>query len=344
MKAVVFREPGGPEKLTLEEFDTPKPQRGEALILVKACSLNHLDAWIIGGSPAYKVSYPMAPGTDLAGIVEAVGEGVTNVKPGDEVIPYPIISCGICVECKSGNENRCQKRHVVGGGPKWGGYAEWITLPADILIRKPANVDWVQAASIPVNYVTAWRMLATHANLRQGQTVLVMGAGSGVGAAAIGIAKHLGARILTTASTEDKRNRGIALGAEAAFDQTDPEFWKKVKDATGGRGVDVVFEHIGPAVFKAAVQCLATGGTLVTCGATTGPEVSLDLRYVFSRELIVRGAYTGTRRELETVIGLFAEDRLKATIDSTFPHERAAEALQKLLDRKAFGKIVLTYS
>lgn len=344
MKAVVFREPGGPEKLNLEECAAPNVGRGDALILVKACGLNHLDAWIIGGSPAYKVSYPMAPGTDVSGVVEAVGEGVTSVKPGDEVIPYPVISCGGCDECKGGHENRCPKRHVVGGGPRWGGYAEWITLPASILIKKPKSLDWTEAASIPVNWLTAWHMLVTLGNLQKGQTVLVMGAGSGVGAAAIGIASHIGARILTTASTPEKRQKGRDLGAEAAFDQTDPDYWKAVKDATHGKGVDVVFEHIGPAVWKGAVQSLAVGGTLVTCGATTGPEATLDLRYVFSKELTIKGAYTGTKRELEEVIGLFGQNKLKAVIDSTFPQAKAAEALTKLLDRKAFGKIVLTYS
>ena len=187
-------------------------------------------------------------------------------------------------------------------------------------------------------------MLHHLAGLKAGQTVLIMGAGSGVGVAGMEVAKHLGARIFAAASTDAKRARATALGAETVFDSTDPELGKKVRAAAGGRGVEVVFEHIGPAVFMPALQSLAPGGTLVTCGATTGPEAALDLRYVFSRQLSIRGCYIGTSRELEAVLRLFEQGKLKVTVDSTYPAARAAEALGRLMDRQSFGKIVLTHS
>jgi NADPH:quinone reductase-like Zn-dependent oxidoreductase len=343
VRAAAFREFGGPEKIAWEEYPDPKPGPGEVVVRVRACSVNHLDAWVLSGIPAYKIKPPHAPGADIAGTIEELGAGVTGWHEGDPVVVYPIVACGRCVDCAAGRENLCGQRTVVGAGPRWGGYAEAVVIPEANLLQKPSTVSFEDAAAIPVNFLTAWNMLRTLGGLTKGQTVLVMGASAGVGAAALAIARHVGARILATSTDPEKRKRAKALGAAEVFDSADPELWMKVRGATGGRGADVVFEHIGPAVFKQAVQSLAPGGVLVTCGATTGPEASLDLRFVFSRQLSIRGAYLGTRRELAAVLGLFEQGTLKVETDSVFPAARAGEALRRLLDRKAFGKIILTH-
>ncbi len=344
MRAIHFREFGGPEKLQSGTFPDPVPGPDEVTVRVRACGVNRLDVWVIKGIPAYKITPPHAPGSDIAGTVEQVGTGVAGWKAGDPVVLYPVLSCGTCVECTEGKENLCASRSVIGAGAMWGGYAELIRVPASSLLQKPSTLSFEQAAAIPITFITAWHMLNGLAGLKAGQTVLVMGAGSGVGVAAIVIAKHLGARVLAAATTESRRARAITMGAEVAFDSTHPDFWKAVRDATGGRGVEVVFEHIGPAVFKAALQSLAPGGTLVTCGATTGPEVTVDLRYVFSRQLSIKGCYIGPRRELEGLLRLFELGKLAVTLDSTIPVERAGEAMTRLLTGSAFGKIVLTHS
>jgi len=344
MNATYFREFGGPENLLTGEFPDPTPGPGEVTIRVRACGVNRLDAWALKGIPAYKITPPHALGSDIAGSVEATGAGVTNWHAGDPVVLYPVLACGTCPECAGGNENLCGTRTVIGAGARWGGYASLIKVPAAALHQKPSTLSFEQAAAVPITFITAWHMLHALAGLKAGQSVLVMGAGSGVGVAGIAIARHLGARVLTAATTEERRARSRSMGAEISFDSTDPEFWKQVRNATGGRGVDVVFEHVGPAVFKPALQSLAPGGTLVTCGATTGPEAALDLRYLFSRGLTVKGCYIGTARELEAVLRLFEQGKLATTVDSTFPAARAREALERLLAGKAFGKIVLSHS
>lgn len=340
---MVFHEPGGPEKLKLETFPDPKPGPGEAVVKVRACALNHLDIWILSGIPAYKISLPHAMGCDVSGIVESVGTGVAAVSPGTEVIVAPLHGCGECDACRGGRDNLCSKRSVLGAGARWGGYAERVCVPAGDLLPKPPVLSFEEAAAFPLTFLTSWHMLMTLAGLKSGQSVLILGAGSGVGAAAIAIAKYAGARILATASLEEKRKKASELGADITLDHTNPEVWKQVRESTGGKGVDVVFEHIGSAVFKQALQCLAHNGVLVTCGSTTGADVSLDLRFVFSRQLSIRGAYLGTRQELDAILELFNMQKLQVVVDSTFRLERAPQALERLLSRKGFGKIVLTH-
>ncbi len=343
MKAVVFHEPGGPEKLRLETFPDPKPGQGEAVVRVRTCALNHLDVWVLSGIPVYKISLPHALGSDVAGVVETAGKEVSGIKPGDQVIVAPLNACGQCAQCGAGRENLCERRTVLGAGPRWGGYADCVCVPASDLLPMPAGLTFEEAAGIPVTFLTAWHMLMTLAELKSGQSVLIMGAGSGVGAAALSIARHAGAKILATASSEVKRKRALELGAAVTLDHTNQDFWKTVREATDGKGVDVVFEHIGPAVFKQAIQCLAFNGVLVTCGATTGPEATLDLRFIFSRQLSIRGAYLGTRQELEAVLKLFNKRELSVTLDSTFPLDQARPAMERLLSRQSFGKIVLKH-
>jgi len=343
VRATYIKEFGEPDRLIAGDFPDPVPGPGEVLVRVRSCAVNRLDVWVIKGIPAYKIIPPHAPGTDIAGTVESLGAGVTNWHVGDPVVLYPILNCGKCPDCDNGNENICQNRTVVGAGPVWGGYADLVKVPSTALHQKPSALSFEEAAAIPVTFITAWHMLNHLAGVKAGQSVLIMGAGSGVGVAGMSIAHHLGARVLAAATTEAKRARAKTLGATEVFDSTDPEFWKQVREATGGRGVDVVFEHIGPAVFRPALQSLAPGGTLVTCGATTGPEAAVDLRYVFSRQLSIKGCYIGTARELDALLRLFELGKLKVTLDKVFPVERAGEALARLLSRESFVKIVLSH-
>ncbi len=343
MKAVVFHKPGGPEQLKTAEFPVPQPGPGEITVRVRACALNHLDLWVLSGLPAYKINLPHALGCDIAGEVDELGEGVTGLKKGDRVVLYPVEACGKCEWCKAGQENRCAERTVIGAGPRWGGYSGVVRVPAGNAVAIPAALSFEDAASIPVSSLTAWHMLVTLAGLREGQTVMVMGVGGGVGAAALAIARAMKARVFATASRGDKREKAKTLGADAVLDHSEPHLAKRVRDLTGGRGVDVVVENIGPAVFQETIRSLAAGGTLVTCGATSGPEAPLELRYLFSRELTIRGAYIGPFSEFQQVVGAYGTGMLKPVIDSKFPAGDAAKALGRMLSRESFGKILLVH-
>jgi len=343
MKAVFFHKSGGPEQLSYGELPDPVAGPGELTVRVAACALNHLDLWVLQGIPAYKITLPHVLGADVSGLVEDKGEGVDGFSRGDAVVIDPVISCGKCEWCGRGMDNRCENRHVFGAGPYWGGYGELVRVPARNVVKIPGNLSMEEAAAIPVTFLTAWHMLVTETKIQERQTVLVMGAGSGIGAAAIAIAKSRGARVIATASRKDKQDKALALGAEAVFNHTEPCLSAKVREYTGGRGVDVVVEHVGPASFTESLMSLATGGTMVTCGATTGPEATVDLRHIFSKELTIKGAYLGTSSEFRDLISDFAEGRLHATIDSVFPASDARKALEHMVSRKSFGKIILKH-
>jgi len=343
MKALLFNNPGGPEQVVTGELADPIAGAGEITVRVAACGLNHLDLWVLSGLPAYKITLPHVLGSDVAGLVEETGEGVAGFRKGEPVVLDPLVSCGNCEWCGQGLDNRCGARTILGAGPYWGGFGEVVRVPARNVVKLPPRLSLEEASAIPVSFLTSWHMLVSQAKLRQGQTVLVLGAGSGIGTASISIAKSIGARIIATASKAEKREKARALGAEAVLDHTAPHLSAKVRELTGGRGVDLVVEHIGPATFKESILSLATGGTLVTCGATTGPETPLELRYIFSKELTIKGAYLGTSAEFRDLIAEFAAGRLHATIDSVFPVSEAGKALGYLVSRGPFGKIILKH-
>jgi len=345
MKAVLFREHGGPEKLSYEEM--PKPQIGpeEILIRVRACALNHLDIWIRQGSPAYPMPLPHVSGSDIAGEVEAVGAQVDGVradsiKVGDRVFVSPGISCWRCNECLAGRDNFCRS-YVMIGAMAHGGYAEYVKVPFRNVLPFPGNLTFEQAAAFPLVSVTASHMLFSLAQLQHGETVLIMGAGSGLGSVAVQMAHLAGARVITTVGSEDKIPKAVLLGAHAVIDHSREKVAERVKLLTEGRGVDVVIEHIGPEVWEQCLASLAKGGRLITCGATTGAEVKLDLRYVYSRQFTIKGSYMGTRAELVKAAELVGQGKLKPVIDRTYPLKEARAAQEQLLSRKFFGKIVL---
>jgi NADPH:quinone reductase-like Zn-dependent oxidoreductase len=341
MRAVRLYEFGGADKLVYEE-DAPEPTvgAGEVKVRVRACALNHLDIWVRNGIPAYKTPLPHILGSDISGEVIEVGEGVRGWGRGDEVILYPVISCGKCRFCKMGRENLCVEVQVI-GAHRAGGYAEYIVVPGRNLLHKPANLSFEEAAAFPLVFLTAWHMLITRARLQPGEWTLVMGGGSGVGSAAIQVAKLRGALVIATAGSDAKLERCRALGAEFVVNHNDPDWHKQVRDATEGEGIDVVFEHVGQAVFDACIRLLTKGGRLVTCGATTGGEAKFDIRYVFSRELEIHGAYIGTRAELEQILPHMVYARLLPIVDSVFDLRDARAAHEKLENRDFFGKIVL---
>jgi 2-desacetyl-2-hydroxyethyl bacteriochlorophyllide A dehydrogenase len=341
MKAVLFREHGGPDKLSYEDLPTPQIGPEEVLIRVKACALNHLDIWIRQGNPAYPMPLPHVSGSDIAGVVEAVGEQVQGIAAGQRVFVSPGVSCWRCEFCLAGRDNFCRTYSLI-GAMMHGGYAEYVKVPFRNVLPMPENLTFEQAAAFPLVSVTASHMLFALAGLQHGETVLVMGAGSGVGSMAVQLAKLAGARVITTVGLDDKIPKAVTLGADAVINHSKEKVADRVQLLTEGRGVDVVFEHIGPEVWDSCLASLTKGGRLITCGATTGAEVKLDLRYVFSRQLTIKGSYMGTRAELVKAAELMGRRKLSSVIDRTYPLQEARAAQEQLLSRKVFGKIVLT--
>jgi 2-desacetyl-2-hydroxyethyl bacteriochlorophyllide A dehydrogenase len=341
MKAVLFRQHGGPDKLSYEDVPIPAIGPEEVLIKVKACALNHLDIWIRQGNPAYPMPLPHISGADVSGLVEQVGAQVEHVTVGERVFVSPGISCWKCEACLAGRDNFCRSYGLLGAMVP-GGYAEYVKVPFRNVLPVPGNLSFEQAAAFPLVSVTASHMLFAGAELQHGETVLIMGAGSGVGSMAVQMAKLAGARVITTVGADDKIPKAVVLGADAVINHARENVSERVKLLTEGRGVDVVIEHIGPEVWERCLASLAKGGRLITCGATTGAEVKLDLRYVYSRQYTIKGSYMGTRAELVKVAELMGQSRLISVIDKTFPLNEARAAQEYLLSRKFFGKIVLT--
>ena len=341
MKAVLFRAHGGTVNLSYEDLPTPTIGSDEVLVRVKACALNHLDIWVREGNPAYPLPLPHVPGSDVAGTVEQVGNGGEGVTVGQRVFVSPGISCWKCEYCLAGRDNMCRSYGLV-GAMTHGGYAEYVKVPFRNVLPIPENLSFEQAAAFPLVSVTASHMLFALAGLQHGETVLIMGAGSGVGMMAIQMAKLAGARVMTTVGSDDKIPKAEILGADAVINHTKEKVAERVKLLTEGRGVDVVIEHIGPEVWDTCLHSLAKGGRLITCGATTGGDVTLNLRYVFSRQLTIKGSYMGTRAELVKAAELMGQGRLISVIDRTFPLQEARAAQELMVSRKFFGKIVLT--
>lgn len=340
MRAVFFREHGGVEKLEYGYLPEPTPGPGEVLVRVKACALNHLDIWTRQGMPGVKIPLPHILGCDIAGEVAKLGHGVRGISIGKKVVVAPGISCGHCPSCRTGWDSLCREYKIMGLQVN-GGYAEYVKAPARNLIpvsKKRTLEEW---AAVPLVFLTAWHMLVTRAGLKKGETVLIHAAGSGVGSAAIQVAKYLGAKVFTTVGSDEKIKRAKALGADEVINYEKKDFSLEVKRLNRGRGMDVVFEHIGPATFQKSIASLARKGRLVTCGVTSGPLVNLDLRFLFIRQLSIFGSYMGGRQELGKVIRRVERGRFKPVVDQVFPLREAREAHERMLERKNFGKIVL---
>jgi len=341
MRAVYFKEHGGLEKLEYGQLPVPAPGAGEVLVRVKACALNHLDLWTRQGMPGVKIPFPHVLGCDMAGEVAGLGHGVRGVRIGKKVVIAPGISCGRCHACRTGWDSLCGEYQIMGFQVN-GGYAEYVKAPARNVIPVSKRWTFEEWASVPLVFLTAWHMLVTRAGLKKGETVLVHAAGSGVGSAAIQIAKYLGAKVFTTVGSDEKVRRAKSLGADEVINYRKKNFALEVKHLTLNRGVDVVFEHIGPDTFQKSLASLAKKGRLVTCGVTSGPVVTLDVRFIFARQLSILGSYMGGIHELKKVIRLLEKRKLKPVVDKVFPLSQAGDAQARMLERQNFGKIVLT--
>jgi NADPH:quinone reductase-like Zn-dependent oxidoreductase len=340
VKAVVFERFGGPEVLEFRDVPDPEPGSDEALIEVEACAINHLDLWVRTGLPGLEIEMPHVLGNDVAGTVSWVGPAVRHVRPGDKVLVLPTLSCGVCPACLAGDDNLCRRYDVL-GRKRNGGYAEKVAVPAVNCLPYPENLKWEQAAAVPLVFLTAWHMLVGLAKLRPAEDCLVIGAGSGVGSAAVQIARLIGARVIATAGNASKLERARALGADEGIDHAQEDLAAAVRTLTGGKGVEVVVEHVGGEVLARALTTLARGGRLVTCGATTGGKVTLDANLIFGRQLTILGSWMGRRSELVEALRFVRDGRLKPVVDSVMPLAEARRAHERIEAREHFGKIVL---
>jgi len=338
MKAVRIHEFGGPEVLRYEDVADPHPRKDQVLVRVRACALNHLDLWVRKGLPG--VNLPHILGSDIAGEIVASGEYITGFRPGQRVLLAPMHFCNHCAKCAHGLQNQCPEFTVLGNLVD-GGNCELIAVPAENVIPIPDSLDFDQAASVPLVFLTAWHMLVGRAGIRPGQTVLVLGGSSGVGIAAIQIAKLFHVRVITTAGDENKLEKARALGADYGIDHYKQKISQEVRKLTNKEGVDIVVEHVGEATWEESMKALKPGGTIVTCGATTGPNAAFDLRFLFARQLSFLGSYMGTMGELHDVLGHIFAGRLKPVVDRTFPLKEARAAHEYMEASRMFGKIVL---
>jgi len=340
MKAVVFDRFGGPEVLELREVPDPRLQADEVLVEVKACGINHLDLWVRQGLRGLDLEMPHILGNDVVGVAREVGAVVRHVKAGDRVLVCPTLSCGACLQCHAGDDNLCRRYDVLGRGRN-GGYAERVAVPGVSCLAYPENLEWTEAAAVPLVFLTAWHMLVGRAALKPGEDCLVIGGGSGVGSAAIQVARLLGARVIATAGSPAKLERLRGLGAHEVVDHAADNVSTRVRELTGKKGVEVVFEHVGGAVFEGALGALARNGRLVTCGATASAKASLDINLLFGRHLSVLGSWMGRRAELVEVLRFIRDGRLKPVVDSVMPLAEARRAHERIEAREHFGKVVL---
>jgi NADPH:quinone reductase-like Zn-dependent oxidoreductase len=334
-KAAVYEEPIGPAGVRVRELPRTEPTSGKVAVAIRAASINHLDLWLAHG--AQRVKPPRVIAADGAGVVQASGEA--SWKPGDEVVLFPTLCCWECEWCRAGENVRCPRFGILGEHTD-GTACELIHIDARNLFPKPAGLTWAEAAAFPLTFLTAWRMLTTRARLQADETVLVVGAGAGVAVAAILIAKHLGARVLATSRSEAKRQRALELGADAVFESS--AFSKGVREATGD-GVDVVFEHVGPATLEESMRSVAIGGRIVTCGSTSGVKAEISMPRLFFRHAGLLGSTMGNASEFEAV--LHALDRgLRPVVDTVYPLSDVQGALERLDSAEQFGKVVLSVS
>jgi NADPH:quinone reductase-like Zn-dependent oxidoreductase len=338
MKAVRFHDFGSPEVLRYEDVPDPQIRKDQVLVRVRACALNHLDLWIRKGLPGIRL--PHINGSDVAGEVAGVGEYVTNVNIGQRVLLAPMTFCNHCVQCTAGLQSFCPQFSVLGYGTD-GGDAEYIAVPAVNVIPIPDWLGFNEAACVPLVFLTAWHMLVNRCGIKPGDWVLVLAGGSGVGSAAIQIAKMFGARVIATAGSEEKLARSRELGADHTIAHYRQKISDEVRRITEKQGCDIVFEHVGAATWTESMKSLRLGGKIVTCGATSGSEAKFDIRFLFSRQFSFLGSFMGTMKDLNNALVHVFSGRLKPVLDTTFPLRDARAAHQRLENKEQFGKVVL---
>jgi NADPH:quinone reductase-like Zn-dependent oxidoreductase len=341
MKAVVFNQHGGPEVLQYVDVPNPRPGPGEVLIEVKATSINHIDIFLRRGMPGIKVPLPKIVGSDAAGVIRELGRDVSGLTPGQRVTINPGIACGHCEFCSAGFGSQCVSWAMVGEN-RDGAYAEFVVVPAHIVLPIPDHISFEEAAAAPLVFLTAWSMMVGKGNIRPGEDVLILGAGAGVGTAAIQIAKLVGCRVFATASNAEKLQRAKELGADFLINYTAEEFDKTIRDLTNKRGVDIVVDYIGADTWVRSLRSARRGGRVLTCGATTGFAPQTDLRHIFFRQVQVLGSTMGSHREFLDVMKCVFRGQLKPVIDRVLPLPEARKGHELIEQRAVFGKIVLT--
>lgn len=339
MRAAIFHDHGGPEVVRMEQVARPTPGPGQALVQVRASAMNHLDLWVRRGIPI-ETTMPHIGGSDIAGVIAEVGEGVDAARVGERVVVNPSLWCGECWACARGEESMCVRFRILGEHTD-GGFAEFVAADADHLYRIPNEMTFEEAAAIPISYMTAWRALTSRAALKPGEDVLVIGASGGTALAAVQIARLMGARVFAVTSGADKVERIRALGADVVYDRNQTDWSKAVFKDTGRRGVDVVVENVGAPTWAGSVRALANGGRLVTYGGTAGPKVELDIRGVFWRQIQVIGTTMASRGEFEDLLRVIFAGRLRPVIDTVMPLDDARRAHERLEAGGQIGKIVL---
>jgi NADPH:quinone reductase-like Zn-dependent oxidoreductase len=339
MKALQLVAPGIPGKFELRDLPEPQPPAGEVVVQVEACGLNHLDLWLENAALPIPIPLPRTPGGEVAGRISEIGAGVCGWQRGDAVAVQSNLSCGECEFCRRGDDSICLKGELLGVN-RDGGFAEQVAVPARSLVKLPAGLDFDTSAALTLAGSTAMHMLTNRAQVRAGDWVLVIGGASGVGSAAIQIAKHLGARVITTGSTEAKRTLAAGLGAEFVLD-ANADWPAEVRRITRRRGVDLVVEHVGGEVLRKCFECLVRGGTIVTCGATAGRDVPFNLWPFFVKQHRFIGSYGRNRADLVTTLEWAAAGKLKPVIDSRLPLGQAPAAFAKLRARQVQGKVLI---
>ena len=341
MKAVRFHEFGHSNVLRVEEIEDPRPGAGDVLIRNRASALNHLDIDVREGISRFPVAFPHIPGVEVAGEIVEVGEGVTGWAPGDRVNPYIMGTCGECRFCRSGRESLCLTPGFISFSTG-GGYAEMLVCPARQLVRIPDGVSFEDAAALQVAFATSWHMLFTRAELKAGETVMINSVGSGIGSAAVQLAKLAGAYIIGNASSDEKLARARELGLDEGINHATEDVVARVMELTDGAGVDVVYEHVGGNLFQKGLDALSKDGRLVICGAHAGEVVPFDIIPFFRTQKRIIGSFVYTRQEVEKCFELLGGGLIEPLVHSTFPLERAAEAMDVMERREHFGKILLT--
>jgi NADPH:quinone reductase-like Zn-dependent oxidoreductase len=338
MKAIFFEKPGGLEVLKYGDLPTPKPQRGEALVRVRAAGLNRLDIWLREDKDnARNIPMPHIPGSDAAGIIEEIN-GESLLKIGQEVVLNPAIPCGTCPRCKNGEVCELVK---IFGVKNQGSYAEYITAPISQLYPKPGNISFAEAAAFPLTFLTSWHMLVGRANLQKGEVIFIWGASGGLGSSAIQVAKYLGARVIAAAKSEENAKQIREIGADEIVIYTKGNVESAVKNLTNGLGVDLVFESVGEKTWSTTLAILRPFGRVVIAGTTSGDMGTQDLSDIYVRQLSIFGARMGTKEEFEKVLELVATGKIKPIVGKTFPLEEAVEAQRQLAEGEYLGKIVL---
>jgi NADPH:quinone reductase-like Zn-dependent oxidoreductase len=341
MKAAVLRQHGDRDAVQLEDVPVPVPAYGEVRIKVQACALNWLDVGIRMGPKFGTIPLPLIGGGDIAGIIDKVGEGVTRWQPGDEVIVYPLVTCGVCEFCRRGEPTTCPEHRIIGEHID-GGLAEYTTVPAFNLIPKPSNLSYVEAAALPVVGMTAWHMLITVGQLQPGEIVLIPGAGGGVASMGIQIAHYAGATVFATTSTPQKIEQSSALGAHRVFNYREADWVDQILEATGGRGVDLIQDNVGAATWPHGLRLLARNGRLAVCGSHSGTSFTLEIPQIYHRQLRILGSNGGTYHDLMSLLKLVEQGHIRPIVDRTLPLEQIHEGHRLLEEGAHFGKVVIT--